>query len=212
MKWYKIILTLVWIIGTIIGMMYTYPFIWIIMVVCIIYPIVYSMLPVPIQDSIDKYVWGLAFLYVSSFAITIAALIIGVRVIEDGSTTKIVSPFYPIGRTLGTGLRVDTIPKLAYCYKREENKSISILYKDMYLLQERDSTFILFSHNEVVAEGMNINLKQIELGHGKLSVCSFIDMEGQRKSVDLAGNDITREGYSAKIVEPPTDPGYIPNY
>lgn len=115
MKWYKIILTLVWIIGTIIGMMYTYPFIWIIMVVCIIYPIVYSMLPVPIQDSIDKYVWGLAFLYVSSFAITIAALIIGVRVIEDGSTTKIVPPFYPIGRTLGTGLRVDTIPKLAYC-------------------------------------------------------------------------------------------------
>ena len=94
MKWYKIILTLVWIIGTIIGMMYTYPFIWIIMVVCIIYPIVYSMLPVPIQDSIDKYVWGLAFLYVSSFAITIAALIIGVRVIEDGSTIKIVSPFY----------------------------------------------------------------------------------------------------------------------
>lgn len=212
MKWYKIILTLVWIIGTIIGLMYTYPFIWIIMVVCIIYPIVYSMLPVPIQDSIDKYVWGLAFLYVSSFAITIAALIIGVRIIEDGSTTKIVSPFYPIGRTLGTGLRVDTIPKLAYCYKREENKSISIIYKDMYLLQKRDSTFILFSHNEVVAEGMNINLKQIELGHGKLSVCSFIDIEGQRKSVDLAGNDITREGYSPKIVEPPTDPGYIPNY
>ncbi len=123
MKKHKIIFTIACIIGSVIGLMYTYPIIWIIIIVVyIFFPIVYSMLPVPIQNCIDNYIWYLAFLYVSSFAITITALIIGIRVIEDGSTTKIVTPFYPIGRTLGTGLRVDTIPKLAYCYKREENK------------------------------------------------------------------------------------------
>ena len=126
----------------------------------------------------------------------------GIRALPEGKSIKMVTSFYPIGRVLAVGERIDTIRGLACCYKEdEESRDTVISYEDIYILTNEKDSFVMFNHNNmIIKKGIEPEFSQKDFGHGKLDVCSFRDRIGKTITVDLEGNDIYEQGYKPRVI------------
>ena len=110
--------------------------------------------------------------------------------------------FYPLGETLGYGYKIDTLKHIARCY--EQDTEYSVNYDDMYVLKG-DSIHSLFSKYEIIAQGNNFKFHKNDFGHGKLHICTYTDITGLKRTIDMYGNNILDSLYSPKVIDTSID-------
>ena len=124
----------------------------------------------------------------------------------------LVTPFYPLGKVIAVGERADTLQQVPVCYNKRDNGEINLHSKDLYLLKENDAMSILFDRNCIILEGKNIEFFEKDYGHGLIRFCSYTTPDGRHRIVDCDGTNVNDSSYKVRMIEPPADPGYIPNY
>ena len=181
----NILLLIIWLAVTILSLVFsdTYYSLIIVIVLCILSPMLLGC------DRFDKYEWFCALTITSILIINITAAIIGLQIIkQDDDSYILTSQFYPIGRILDTGEKVDTL-NLARCYKQTDENDPIVVHEDMYLLRQKKMS-VLFSRNELILQGTDIKFRSKDYGHGQLTVCSFKTKAGKCMEVDLYGSMI----------------------
>ncbi len=169
---------------------------------CSLIAIIGFSFPDHIVDMLDNYNKYMSITCVFLFLSTIIHLSIGIRVQPDGNKVEVVSSFYPYGRVLGTGAKIDTLRNLARCY--EYDKYYEVRTEDMYIL-ENDSSKMLFSKHELILKGTDLQFTKNEMGHGKLHICTYRDMTGVQNEVDLYGQALNDSNYSPRIIDTSID-------
>lgn len=177
--------------------------------------ILVAMLLLPCSFIIKEDVGGLqiltaSILYCSSFFY----LAIGLRAVvhhKDSYSVDIVSPFYPCGQVLATGIRLDTV-QLAVCIEETYYGEYKIKMADnIYVLTAKDSTTqIVFKNTEEVIRGQ-LEFKDLNTAHGAISLCQFTDKGGVQHVWDLYGQDANAKNYSPHIIAYKPDYYYYPN-
>lgn len=121
---------------------------------------------------------------------------IGLRKIEHANgSVSIVSSFYPLGVRLGTGEEVDTVMNLARGFKSDH----SVQSEDMYVLVQESGKILLFSSQEKILEGRNLNFELRKMGVDSIHICTYIDSNGRRREADLYGRDLNSHKYEPHI-------------
>lgn len=150
-----------------------------------------------------------SYLWLSSFIMPCMSFGIGLRVIHDeDSSVRLVSSFYPLGRCIVVGEKVDTLTAVPRFYKMDKNDEIVLYNEDLYIIKENDSLSILFDRHSLIFEGNKIVLFDKEFGHGCIKLFSYTTPEGQPKLVDSEGKDVNDSSYRVRIIERPDDPYY----
>lgn len=169
---------------------------------CFLMALIGFALPGYITDVLERYncYWVIACIFL--FLSTIFHLSIGVRVLSEEDNVKVVSSYYPYGRILGVGHKIDTLFNMARCYRLERNYEVK--RENMYIL-EKDSSIMLFSKYDLIIEGKDLHFKERELGHGKLHICSYFDKTGRRQEIDLYGQPINDYHYSPRVIDTSID-------
>lgn len=137
-------------------------------------------------------------------------LSVGLRVIHHQDSVQVVTPFFPIGKSLGRGIRIDTL-ELAYSIEETYWNKYEIQVAPIFVLTAKeDSTQIVFRNAELI-RGTQLQLKSYKTQWGNIDVCEFIDETGVKKVYDLYGQDINAKDYSPHIIAYKPDYYYYPN-
>lgn len=150
-----------------------------------------------------------SLLWLSSLIMPCMSFGIGLRVIHDeDSSVRLVSSYFPFGRCLAVGKKIDTLTAVPRFYKMNKNYEIVLYNEDLYIIKENDSLSILFDRHDLIFEGKNIVYFDKDFGHGPIKVFSYTTPEGQPKLVDSEGKDVNDSTYTVRIIEMPDDLGY----
>lgn len=160
--------------------------------------IIGHMLPDRFTD-IKYWEGGWTLVAIILYAISLVGISTGLRVVHDGDELKIVTPFYPIGKELCSGHRIDTLKHIPYCYERDQS-GYYVNYCDVFLLQGKTSSS-LFTKTSLIAQGHRFSFAKRNFGHGELCVCSFTDMNGVRKTIDMYGHNVNDSVYKPHVID-----------
>lgn len=169
---------------------------------CYLMVVIGFMLPDRITNILEKWEGYWFFIGSCLFFTTWIHLCIGLRVIHGDNQIKMVTAFYPLGKTLGDGYKIDTLKHIARCY--EQDTKYSVNYDDMFVLKGK-LCYSLFSKHALIACGKNFEFREKDFGHGKLYICSYTDTTGVKHEIDMYGNDIQDSHYSPKVIDTSID-------
>ena len=160
--------------------------------------IIGHMLPDRFTD-IKYWEGGWTLVAIILYATSLVGISTGLRVVHDGDELKIVTPFYPIGKELCSGHRIDTLKHIPYCYERDQS-GYYVNYSDVFLLQGKTSSS-LFTKTSLIAQGHRFSFAKRNFGHGELCVCSLTDMNGVRKTIDMYGHNVNDSVYKPHVID-----------
>lgn len=160
--------------------------------------IIGHMLPDRFTD-IKYWEGGWTLVAIILYATSLVGISTGLRVVHDGDELKIVTSFYPIGKELCSGHRIDTLKHIPYCYERDQS-GYYVNYCDVFLLQGKTSSS-LFTKTSLIAQGHRFSFAKRNFGHGELCVCSFTDMNGVRKTIDMYGHNVNDSVYKPHVID-----------
>lgn len=160
--------------------------------------IIGHMLPDRFTD-IKYWEGGWTLVAIILYATSLVGISTGLRVVHDGDELKIVTLFYPIGKELCSGHRIDTLKHIPYCYERDQS-GYYVNYCDVFLLQGKTSSS-LFTKTSLIAQGHRFSFAKRNFGHGELCVCSFTDMNGVRKTIDMYGHNVNDSVYKPHVID-----------
>lgn len=168
---------------------------------CYLMALIGLILP-DISDRITDFLgkWQGYWIFIGSclFFTTWAHLGIGLRAIHDNNQVRVVSAFYPLGKTLDFGCKIDTLHHIGRCYKQDTKYYVN--YEDMYLLSSsRHNT--LFSNHAIVAQGTEFQFHERDFGHGFLHICSYTDTTGVKRVIDMYGANILDSSYEPIVID-----------
>lgn len=165
---------------------------------CFVCIIIGHMLPDRITD-IDYWKGGWTLVGIILYVTSMIGISTGLRVVNGEDELKIVTPFYPIGQDLCTGHRIDTLKHIANCYERDLF-GYYVHYCDMYLLEGKNCSSLLTQYS-IIAQGRDFSFAKRDFGHGELYVCSFTDMNGVRKTIDMYGHNVNDSVYKPHVID-----------
>lgn len=171
---------------------------------CTFIVLISYILPNKIADVLKEMEGYFIIIGLCLYFITFIHLGIGLRVIHKDNQVRVVSAFYPFGKSFGIGEQIDTLKHIPCCY--EQDKEFCVRYDDIFMLKEGKRNK-LFNKHEVIAYGTDFKFREKDFGHGKLYICSFIDTTGVRYEVDMYGKVIDKL-YKPRVIDTSTD--YFP--
>ena len=65
----------------------------------------------------------------------------------------------------------------------------------------------LFTKSSLIAQGHSFSFAKRNFGHGELYVCSFTDMNGVRKTIDMYGHNVNDSVYKPHVIDDTPDYG-----
>lgn len=166
---------------------------------CILPDSVKDVLDDVLDDELNIYKLVIGFCL---FMIPWINIDIGLRVIHEDNQLKVVTAFYPFGKSLGNGYEIDTLKNIACCYVYD--KEYYVEYEDMFVLKG-DKYNSLFSRCAFIAHGTDLKFQKKDFGHGKLQICSYTDTMGVRHEIDMYGKCIQDPQYYPRLIDKTPD-------
>lgn len=155
--------------------------------------------------------WKNILLVCISFGIAFGWYVyIGFRVEPWGDDRiALVTPFYPLGKVIAVGEKVDTLQQLPLQFVSNEGK-ISVEHRTVFVLHLDSTSSLLFSSNQIILKkGRSLQLEKKFFEYDSIEVVTYFDdHNNNQKTIDLFGHDASDPKYFPNIKTIPVTPDY----
>lgn len=151
-----------------------------------------------IVDYEDELLWSILFPVMLTLVVLIQ-LVHRYKVIEIDGEKALVTYFYPLGRVVKVGERVDTL-NVAYYFSQDDTNNLEVVRGHLYRLSHADNTTTLFTPNRILLTGKAVTLVSRYYKYGWIDTIEYTDYNDDCFEIDLLGNDINALGYFPQVV------------
>lgn len=118
----------------------------------------------------------------------------------------LVTPFYPIGKVVAVGEKVDTLYHVPKSFISDEGE-ISTVEVNLYVFHLDSISSLLFTnHGVILQSGRHIRFEPRYYKYDWILTVSYLDDYNVRRVIDLLGHDISTPGYFPDIKTIPATP------
>lgn len=166
-----------------------------------------SALAVPFLAMNDDWTANTLLVGISFWVAFFIYLYVGYHVKSCGEDrVALVTPFYPIGKVVAVGEKVDTLYHVPESFISDEGE-LSAQFTDVYVLHLDSNSSLLFSNHRVILQrGRHLRFEPRYFKYDWILTVSYLDDYNIRHVIDLLGHDISTPGYFPDIKTIPATP------